>query len=170
MITTIERYHSIVILVIFTSFCAILSFMNDDGMTEWGEMKGYFLTKTKPLISKFISFLHHSVIPSQYLIHGMIIPFICWSFLLLEVIPVSFKFQTESLFSGWSGMTGMTSEWFNMLLSLYKRQHHIKSFRGHSCHLSIIPHHEWPLNGLICCCLFIRDSTILNHSEHIPVI
>ena len=61
-------------------------------------------------------------------------------------------------------MTGMTSEWFNMLLSLYKRQHHIKSFRGHSCHLSIIRHPEWPLNGLICCCLFIRDSTILNHS------
>ena len=71
MITTIERYHSIVILVIFTSFCAILSFMNDDGMTEWGEMKGYILTKAKPLISKFISFLHHSVIPSQYLIHGI---------------------------------------------------------------------------------------------------
>ena len=26
----------------------------------------------------------------------------------------------------------MTSEWFNMLLSLYKRQYHIKSFKGHS--------------------------------------
>ena len=38
-----------------------------------------------------------------------------------------------------SGMTGMGSEWFNMVLSLLKRQHHIKSFRGHFCHLSIIP-------------------------------
>ena len=59
----------------------------------------------------------------------------------------------------------MTSEWFNMLLSLYKRQHHIKSFRGPFFHFCIIPHHEWPLNGLICCCFFIRDSTILNHSR-----
>ena len=92
MITTMERYHSIVILVIFTSFWAIFSFINDDGMTEWGEMKGYFRTKAKPLILKFISFLHHSVIPSQYLIHDTIIPLICWSFLLLEVILVSLQF------------------------------------------------------------------------------
>ena len=29
---------------------------------------------------------------------------------------------------------------------------------------------ECPLNGLIWCCLFRRDSTILNHSEGIPII
>ena len=36
-------------------------------------------------------------------------------------------------------MTGMTSEWFNMLLSLLKRQHHIKSFRPHSTPFKLIP-------------------------------
>ena len=30
----------------------------------------------------------------------------------------------------------MTSKWFNMVLSLLKRQQHIKPFRGHSCHSS----------------------------------
>ena len=37
-----------------------------------------------------------------------------------------------------SGMRGMGSEWMNQVLSLYKRQHLIHSFRGHSwsfrCH------------------------------------
>ena len=32
-----------------------------------------------------------------------------------------------------SGMSGMGSEWMNQVLSLYKRQHLIHSFRGHSC-------------------------------------
>ena len=35
-------------------------------------------------------------------------------------------------------MTGMTSEWFNMVLSLLKRQQHIKSFRSHSFHSRLI--------------------------------
>ena len=47
-------------------------------------------------------------------------------------------------------MKGMTSEWFNMVLSLLKRQQHIKSFRPHSCHsrliLKIILHLEIELD------------------------
>ena len=47
-------------------------------------------------------------------------------------------------------MKGMTSEWFNMVLSLLKRQQHIKSFRPHSCHsrliLTIILHLEIELD------------------------
>ena len=35
-------------------------------------------------------------------------------------------------------MTGTSSEWFNMVLSLIKRQQHIKPFRGHSCHSKLI--------------------------------
>ena len=35
-------------------------------------------------------------------------------------------------------MTGMTSEWFNMVLSLLKRQQHIKPFRSHSFHSTLI--------------------------------
>ena len=34
---------------------------------------------------------------------------------------------------------GMRSEWFNMVLSLLKRQHHIKSFRPHSTPFKLIP-------------------------------
>ena len=45
-----------------TQFDFISSFKNDDGMTEWGEMKGYFWTKAKPLILKLTSFHSHSVI------------------------------------------------------------------------------------------------------------
>ena len=79
--------------------------------------------------------------------------------------------------SNWNGismrndaqMTEMTSEWFNMVLSLLKRQQHIKSFRSHSFHSRLILKRmssseiEWgmmlkwqecPLNDLIWCCLF----------------
>ena len=79
--------------------------------------------------------------------------------------------------SNWNGismrndaqMTGMTSEWFNMVLSLLKRQQHIKSFRSHSFHSRLIlkrmssseikwgmmlKWQECPLNDLIWCCLF----------------
>ena len=59
----------------------ILSLKNDDGMTEWGKMNGYFWSKAKPLIYKFTSFHYHSVISCQYPIHGNVIHVILPSFL-----------------------------------------------------------------------------------------
>ena len=72
--------------VSFCTFKAVFSFKNDAQMTEWEEMKGYFWTKAKPLISKIISFDIHSVIQCQNPIHHVIIPVIWRSFL----IPMSF--------------------------------------------------------------------------------
>ena len=42
MKVTRERYHSRTILVICTSFQAVLSSKNDDGMMGWGEMRNIF--------------------------------------------------------------------------------------------------------------------------------
>ena len=68
-----------------THFDFISSFKNDDGMTKWGEMKGYFWTKAKPLILKLTSFHSHSVILMSFecnLSHFKVIPsFLCHSIL-----------------------------------------------------------------------------------------
>ena len=64
-------------------FCSIPSNKNDDGMTEWGEMKTHFLTKAKPLILELLSFHNHPVIPCQFSLYRLIIPVIWVSFLIL---------------------------------------------------------------------------------------
>ena len=67
------------------------------GMTEWCKMIWYSWTKAKPLILKFISFHHHSVIQSQYPIHHIVIPsFLAHSsnissFGCHSIIPSSFR-------------------------------------------------------------------------------
>ena len=54
------------------------------GMTEWGGMKGDSWSKAKPLILKISSFHCHSVIPCNYCILHMVIPFIWRPFLPFE--------------------------------------------------------------------------------------
>ena len=78
-----------------THFDFISSFKNDDGMTKWGEMKGYFWTKAKPLILKLTSFHSHSVIILSFLCHSIILmafhhSYVILSFLAHSVIILSF--------------------------------------------------------------------------------
>ena len=73
---TMDGYHSVVILLILTSFQSVSSFKNDDGMTEWGWNEGYFWFKAKPLVLKYTSFHHHSIIPCECPIGHMVILFI----------------------------------------------------------------------------------------------
>ena len=51
-------------------------------MTGWGWNEWYFWSKAKPLILKSSSFYHNSVIPHQYPLLHMTIPFIWGSFLI----------------------------------------------------------------------------------------
>ena len=122
---TMGRYHSLVILDIYTSFQAAASFKNDDEMTEWGEMKGDFWSKVKPLNRKSLTFHHHSVISSKYSILYVIIPFIWGPFLSLSIILDS-RITLPTLYSFrevWMKESGAVS---------YKRHHLILSFLGHS--------------------------------------
>ena len=157
---TMERSHSRFISVIPNRFV----------IQEWGwndEMRlnvGIFLKKGKTLtfrMSLIPSPFRHSIGTSfsSYFhpIHLMVI----LSLLNHSILPFHYCHSRLQ-------MTGMPSEWFNTVLSLLKRQHHIKPFRGHSGHSSTFWAHsgiikyvlfrmnqKWPLNDLIWCCLFI---------------
>ena len=122
----------------------ILSLKNDDGMTEWGKMNGYFWSKAKPLIYKFTSFHFHSVISCQYPIHGKIIHVILPSFLSFHhhslwtnlrsysnLIQFSFSHFTNTPFiQAWNdGLRGRQRD------QLYAYSNLIQfSFHNHSCH------------------------------------
>ena len=97
-----------------THFDFISSFKNDDGMTKWGEMKGYFWTKAKPLILKLNSFHCHSIILRP------------------------FQFEVNLKLIQCRRYIAFASKNFNMVLSLLKRQQHIKSFRSHFLHSRLI--------------------------------
>ena len=104
------------------------------GMTKWGGMKGDFWTKAKPLILKITSFHCHSVIPCHYCILHMVIPFIWRHSCHLVVIPHHYlKFIPCRRY------TAFASKKFNPVLSPYRRQHQIKSFRPHSSPFKLIP-------------------------------
>ena len=92
------------------------------GMTEWGGMKGDFWTKAKPLILKITSFHCHSIIPCHYCILHMIIPFIWGPFLAFEGHS---SFRCLSIIPS-PRYIAFASIFFNMVLSLLKRQQHIK--------------------------------------------
>ena len=159
-------------------------------------MRDIFWSRAKPLIRKSPSFRHHSVIQYKNPFLHVFIPFISWSFCHSDLIPVKTEFPNHpfALYSfrkivqmtqEWARMG---SEWMNQVLSLYKRQHLIHSFRGHSwsfwCHFKNINNlvffgwvwngwmtqewAEWGLNEWIRCCLYIRDSTWFIHSDAIP--
>ena len=118
--------HSEDIPVIWASFLILMSFQLEVNFKFFQCQRYITFASTKfNMVLSLYKRQHHIKSFRGHSCHLSIIPH-------PNIIPVSFQFQTESLFSGWPGMTGMTSEWFNMLLSLYKRQHHIKSFNGHS--------------------------------------
>ena len=73
------------------------------GMTEWGWDEGDFRTKAKPLILKSPSSCHHSVIPYQYPLLRMIIPFIWGSF------PIRISFHGDYR----SAVVWLKLEWLN---------------------------------------------------------
>ena len=50
-----------------TTFLPEMSFKTDVGMTEWGEMRRYFLTKAKPFNKKYPSFHPHFIISTSFL-------------------------------------------------------------------------------------------------------
>ena len=50
-----------------TTFLPQMSFKNDVGMTEWGEMRRYFLTKAKPFNNKYPSFHPHFIISTSFI-------------------------------------------------------------------------------------------------------
>ena len=111
-------------------------------MTEWGGMKGDFWTKAKPLILKITSFHCHSVIPCHYCVLHMVIPFIWGPFLSFEghsSFPCHSNSRSMKKFIPSPRYIAFASIFFNMLLSLLKRQHHIKSFRPHSTPFKLIP-------------------------------
>ena len=113
-------------------FHFIPSFENDVGMTEWGQMKGVFLSKAKPLNLKTLSF---GYIPSFHLD----ILFLIGSFHSFEghfVIPISFQFQINKKTSHADAIQLSRGQNEKIGCCLYKRQHLIISFLGHS---SVIP-------------------------------
>ena len=73
------------------------------GMTEWGWDEGDFRTKAKPSILKSPSSCHHSVIPYQYPLLRMIIPFIWGSF------PIRISFHGDYR----SAVVWLKLEWLN---------------------------------------------------------
>ena len=148
-----ERYHSRFIAVILSRFF----------IQEWGwndEMKlnvGIFLNKGKTLNFRM------SLIPPPFR-HSIGTSF-SWYFHPIHFMVISSLLNHSILpfhsFHSRPQMTGMSSEWFNMVLSLLKRQQHIKPFRGHSCnsstfwaHSTIMKYvlfwmnHKWQLNDL----------------------
>ena len=96
-------------------FHFIPSFENDVGMTEWGRMKGVFLSKAKPLNLKTLSF---GYIPSFHLD----ILFLIGSFRSFEghfAIPISFQFKVYFKIIPCRRYTAFArSEWKNRVLSL----------------------------------------------------
>ena len=68
--------HSSHFYIILSTF-VIYEWWWNDGM-RWNE--GFFFNKGRTLSSKILSFLHHSFIPSNYLVHDIIIYVICLSF------------------------------------------------------------------------------------------
>ena len=86
-------------------------------MTEWGEMKGVFRTKAKPLILKTPLIRLHSVIPSNHHLLPGIIPFILGSFRHFNLIPVRGQLKKHPMprYTAFAG-----SEWKNRVLSLIR--------------------------------------------------
>ena len=86
-------------------------------MTEWGQMKGVFRTKAKPLILKTPLIRLHSVIPSNHHLLPGIIPFILGSFRHFNLIPVRGQLKKHPMprYTAFAG-----SEWKNRVLSLIR--------------------------------------------------
>ena len=161
----------------------------NDGM-RWDE--GRFLNQGKTLNSETSLIRLHSVILSEYPSLHTIIPFIWGSVRHSNLIPVQGQFQNHPMLTLYSFLA---SKPVKRVLSLYKRQHPFISFWPHSASFSVhskIPNNrsclewdwndrmiqeweEWGRNEINGCCLFIRDSTrlfhsdlILHHSQVIP--
>ena len=157
-------------------------------MTEWWWNEMSFWFKGFALIQKILSFHPHSVISSSFLSDEtdgnevkMSRMTIEWNLFIVIFIP-----WHSNMFSNDWGMT----EWGRMMVFLkvnkktefWDTSHSgiIPSFQPHSSELlkngkiykkgMMLKWQKWPLNDLIWCCLFKRDSTILNHSDPIPVI
>ena len=157
-------------------------------MTEWWWNEMSFWFKGFAFIQKILSFHPHSVISSSFLSDEtdgnevkMSRMTIEWNLSIVIFIP-----WHSNMFSNDWGMT----EWGRMMVFLkvnkktefWDTSHSgiIPSFQPHSSELlkngkiykkgMMLKWQKWPLNDLIWCCLFKRDSTILNHSEDIPVI
>ena len=111
----------------------------NDGMRR---NEGRFLNQGQTLNSENLliplSFRHS--ISLLYSSHGhsfhlKAIPAIWGSFL----IPMSFEFEVDLKFIPCRRYTAFASKKFNPVLSPYRRQHQIKSFRGHSNPFKLIP-------------------------------
>ena len=131
-------FHSRVIPVIYTSFQSVLSFKND-GMRR---NEGRFLKQGQTLNSEnhLIPLSFHHSMQLLYSSHGhsfhlKAIPAIWGSFL----IPMSFQFEVDLKFIPCRRYTAFASKKFNPVLSPYRRQHQIKSFRPHSSPFKLIP-------------------------------
>ena len=114
--------------IIQQSFWSFPLHSNHFGMTEWGQMKGDFWTKAKPLILKSLEF---GFIPSFHLN----ILFFIGSFHSFEghfVIPISFQFQINKKTSHADAIQLSRGQNERIGCCLYKRQHLILSFLGHS--------------------------------------
>ena len=129
-------------------------------MTEWGEMKGVFRTKAKPLILKTPLIRLHSVIPSNHHLLPGIIPFILGSFRHFNLIPVpgQWKIIPCRRYTAFAG-----SERKNRVLSLIETAP--DSFISRSFQWS-----KWGLNERIGCCLYKRQHLILSFLGHSSVI
>ena len=141
-----------------THFDFISSFKNDDGMTKWGEMKGCFWTKAKPLILKLTSFHSHSVIlmSFQFEVNFKFIPRRRYIACVQKTLIGCCLLRGDSTRLNFSKVISLsfTLIWDWSLSSCLK------------CNGMTV---EWPLNDLIGCCLLRGDSNRLKFSKVISL-